>query len=87
MSLTKILGENKEDIRDVSLPRKNTISAIDYNEIKDVVNDVIDRFVFVSGVAVVPDLVDGQLGINTTDARLFINTDEGVKYIQLIDLP
>lgn len=88
MSLQKITAENKEDIREVNLPRKNTLTAEDFNEIKTVVNAIADRFVFVTGEGVVPEFDgNGQIGINTTDARLFIQTESGIKYVQLIDLP
>lgn len=84
MSLTKILGADKEDIREVFLPRKNTLTAEDYNEIKTVVNDAVDvAVVFVSGVGVVPTLNLGQIGVNITDGKLFAGTSQGTMFIPL----
>jgi hypothetical protein len=84
MSLTKIEGVDKEDIREVFLPRKNTLTALDYNEIKEVVNDAIDiAVVFVSGAGIVPDLNIGQLGLNTTDGILYAGTSQGIMFIPL----
>lgn len=84
MSLTKILGENKEDIREVFLPRKNTLVAQDYNEIKTVVNAAVDvAIVFVSGTGIIPTLALGQLGVNTTDGIIYAQTVSGIMYTQL----
>lgn len=75
--------EDKENTKVNNLPRKNTWTALDMNEIKSVVNALAFTRVNVSGVGVVPNLQMGQLGLNTTDGVLYLLTPSGMMSLHL----
>jgi hypothetical protein len=75
--------EDKENTKVNNLPRKNTWTALDMNEIKTVVNALAFTRVNVSGAGIVPDLNIGQLGLNTTDGILYLLTPSGMMNLYL----
>ena len=72
--------EDKEDLREVNLPRKNTITAADLNEIKEVVNR---NSVYVTEV----DVTTSQLsGINQSNSDITLLTAPTGKLILPVEI-
>lgn len=91
--MAEIDFEDKEDIRETGLPRKNTVTAADINEIKSAVNALYNGLSFdrkemiyhldadLSGSDPTP-----TLGINTyTGNPAFTRSSTGVYFITLTD--